>query len=266
VLDQVWDNPFARKHLRQNYRFTPYQTTRSLNEDWQARLPPGYRLAAVDRDLLGRTELEQHDEIAGRVAEWLSEDFFFEKGFGWVVLHGNSIVSRCIADCVDGERCEMGVGTDPQHRGRGLGTLVVSAALADCLRKGYRQVGWHCLTSNAGSIGVALKTGFEKVKDYYAYSSVLPAENAGDLTPAECRDWAAHYEKASERILWYRFYAAGAWALAGDEARALANLDLLVAGNWQGQPEWLERSFMFGGMQDHPEFKAQVAELRRRQG
>ncbi len=236
VLDQVWDNPFARKHLRQNYRFTPHDPARgsSQDRDWLARLPPGYQLAAVDRDLLGRTELEQHAEVVERVEEWLSVDFFIERGFGWVILHGNTIASRCIADCVDGVRCEMGVGTDPRHRRRGLGTLVVSAALDDCLRKGYRQVGWHCLTSNAGSIGVALKNGFEKVKDYYAYSSVLPAENAGDLTLAECRDWAAHFEKASESILWYRYYAAGAWALAGEEATRPASPGFAGGGQLAG--------------------------------
>jgi RimJ/RimL family protein N-acetyltransferase len=260
VLGDVWNNTFARKHLRQNYRFAQQRIT-----DWQARVPPGYQLAAVDYDLLGRTDLEQHDEIAGRVEEWLSPDFFMKHGFGWVILHGSSIASRCIADCVNGEQCEMGVGTSPQHRKRGLGSIVVAAALDDCLRKGYRHIGWHCLSSNAGSIGVALKTGFVKVRDYFAYSSVPPAENVGDLTLEECRDWAAHYEKASESIPWYRFYAAGAWALAGEEARALNNLDLLVAGGWQGKPEWLESNYMFSGLQELAEFKARVAELRRRQ-
>jgi hypothetical protein len=70
--------------------------------------------------------------------------------------------------------------------------------------------------------------------------------------------------KKQRSILWYRFYAAGAGRWPG--TRPAADLDLLVAGDWQGQPEWLERSFMFGGLQDNPEFKARVAELRRRQG
>ncbi len=260
VLGQVWNNPYARKHLRQNYRFAQARIN-----DWAARVPPGYRLAAVDDGLLGSLEPEQRDEVAARLEEWISLDFFMKHGFGWVILHGSTLASHCIADCVKGEQCEMGVGTAVEHRRLGLGSIVVAAALDECRRKGYRQIGWHCLRSNAGSIGVALKTGFVKARDYYAYSSVLPAENASDLTPGECRDWAAHYERAAESILRYRFYAAGAWALAGEETRALENLDLLLAGNWQGRPEWLERNFMFGGLQEQAEFKARVAELRRRQ-
>jgi len=260
VLDRVWDNPFARKHPRQVYRYKGQRIP-----DWQARVPPGYELAAVDRDLLRRTDLEQHDEIAGRVEEWPSLDYFLRRGFGWVVLHGSTIASRCIADCAYDTRCEMGVGTLPGHRRQGLGSLVVAAALDECERKGYRQIGWHCLASNRGSIGVALKTGFAKVKDYTAYSAVLPAENASDLSVEECRDWAEHYERAAGEVGWYRFYAGGAWALAGDEARALDNLQGLVDGDWQGRPEWLERSFMFESLQEDPRFRALVSRQRQKQ-
>ena len=94
---------------------------------------------------------------------------------------------------------------------------------------------------------------------------MLPAENAGDLSVEECRDWAEHYERTASEVCWYRVYARGAWALAGDEARALDNLQRLVDGDWQGRPEWLEGSFMFESLQADPRFRALVSRQRQKQ-
>ncbi len=44
----------------------------------------------------------------------------------------------------------------------------------------YREIGWHCASSNAGSIATARKVGFEKERDYVAYSgSVAIGERNG---------------------------------------------------------------------------------------
>ena len=257
VLDEIWDNSFARRHERKSYRLASARMP-----GWRAQIPDGYVPERVDAAFLARTDLRHHDEIAERAAEWPSVDDFLARGFGFCIVHGDTIASRCIADCVVDRRCEVGVGTEPAHRRRGLGSAVVAAAVEHCVQSGFTHVGWHCLRSNRGSIAVAERTGFRHVADYAAYSAVLPAENPGDLTEAECIDWALHYERASDAIGWYAFFAAGAWALAGDRTRSLRNVQRLLDNGWRGRPQWLERNWMFASMQADPAFQQQIAALR----
>ncbi|MCB0137730.1 MAG: hypothetical protein KDD75_21685, partial [Caldilineaceae bacterium] len=75
-------------------------------------------------------------------------------------------------------------------------------------------------------------------------------------------DWALHYERASGAIGWYAFFAAGAWALAGDRTRSLGNVQRLLDNGWRGRPQWLERNWMFASMQADPAFQQQIAALR----
>jgi RimJ/RimL family protein N-acetyltransferase len=230
--------------------------------DWRDRLPAGYSTVPVDRDFLAQTDMHGYAEIAERADAWPSQAAFIAQNFGVGIVCDGAIVSHAIADCVVGDRCELGVGTHPAHRRRGLGSIAAAAAVERALTAGIKDVGWHCLCSNRGSMVVAARVGFEPAADYIGYSLSLPAENAGDLSTAECVDWAEHCERASAEIAWSAFFAAGAWALAGDESRTLANVQRLIDTNWQGQPEWLEKNWMFTGLQENPAFKHKLAALR----
>jgi len=133
--------------------------------------------------------------------------------------------------------------------------MVAAAAVEHCLEFGINQIGWHCLSSNAGSIAVAHKVGFIKSREYCAFSSELPSENASDLAPEELKEWAANYEVASKRMLKYAYFAAGAWALAGNSTRALENLGKLVVGDFKVQPELSDLDWMFTSLHGAPEFE-----------
>jgi hypothetical protein len=174
---------------------------------------------------------------------------------------GETIASCCIADCVIDDKCELGISTDIQYRRRGLATLVVAAAVDHCLATGISNIGWHCLQSNRGSIAVAEKVGFQKTTAYFAHSSVLPTENAADMTVAEYQEWAEHYERFIPAHFAYGYDAARAWSLAGDAERALAHLRQLFAHGWRGRPEWLERNWVFASLRGIPEFEAMIALL-----
>jgi hypothetical protein len=150
----------------------------------------------------------------------------------------------------------MGVTTDPEHRRRGLAAVVVAAAVEQCLERGFHEIGWHCLRSNAGSVAVGRKVGFEIERAYDGYSSFLPAENPADLTVEEYRDWALHYERVTGDGLGYSFHAAEAWAMAGEPERALVYLRRLAEMGWQGRPEWVEHNWRFASLRDHPVFRA----------
>ena len=260
VLGEVWSNSVARKHSRRHFTFRKQRLP-----NWRERISDGFELVRVDRALLNRTELKNYAEVVGRIGEWHSIEYFMRNGFGFCVLHKNAIVSRCIADCRIDDKCEIGVGTDIDYRRRGLAVVTVSAAVEHCLAHGIRHIGWHCLSSNAGSIAVARKTGFVKKADYCAYSDGIPAENADDLTPAEYRRWADYYEDVAQNDIDYLLHAAVGSALSGDSERALRHLRALIDGGWAGKPQWLETTWVFTSMRDLPEFKSLVASLREKQ-
>lgn len=257
VLSQVWDNPFARKHLRKNYQLETLKVTDCLN-----RVPNNFQLGPIDRNLLAKTDLQNFHEISHRINEWESAEDFLQRGFGHCILHERAIVSRCIVDCVEADRCEIGVGTDIRYRLRGLASLVVAATVAEALRRGFRHIGWHCLASNKGSIAVAEKVGFTERKQYVAYSGELPSENAGDLSTEEYSEWARHYEHASEYRLGYALLAAGAWALSGDTERALKNLERLTDISWDGKVEWVEHNWMLSSLHGILPYELILSRLR----
>jgi GNAT superfamily N-acetyltransferase len=116
-----------------------------LKIDWRQRLPPGYLVRQVDADLLARSDLKNIDALERQaVGNFHSVDGFLRNGFGFCCLHGNTVVSRCMADCVSEQSCEVGIRTDEEYRRRGLATLTVAAAMENCLAKGITKVGWHC--------------------------------------------------------------------------------------------------------------------------
>lgn len=252
-LSEIWDNPFARRHPR--LRFALERPAVDMV------LPDGFELVPIDRGNLSRhPELQAfaEDEASG----WCSFEDFLDVGVGYVVLHGGRVVSHCLTDCVIGNGAELGVGTDEDLRRLGLGRAAAAAAVNECLRRGIVDVGWHCHTSNAGSIRIAEAVGFRRQQAYAAFSSNLPAENVGDLSVAQCRDWATHLEAAAESALWHDFHAAGAWSLAGEPERALRCLDRMVSAGWSGRAEWLEQHWAYAAIRDMAAFRAIVARQR----
>lgn len=252
-LAEIWDNPFARMHPRLRFQLT--------GPPVEAQLPDGFELVQLDRTSVSRyTALATFAE--GAADGWRSFDRFLDTGIGYCVVHDGAVVSHCLADCVFGSRAELGVGSDEGFRRLGLARAAAAAAVAECLRRGIVDVAWHCHASNAGSIRIAAAIGMLPQGAHTAYSSNLPAENAGDLSAAQCRDWGQHLETAAASVIWHGFHAAGAWTLAGEPDRALRCLDRLARARWQGQPEWLEGHWAFAAIRDTPAFKAIVARQR----
>ena len=112
---------------------------------------------------------------------WGSTADFLERGFGFVTIYDDEVVSWSLADCVGGDACEIGIRTAETFRRRGLATITVAAAVEYALSNGFaiaEAVGWHCPEDNYGSIGTAEKVGFEKERDYTMYYILLGVQPA----------------------------------------------------------------------------------------
>ena len=256
VLDQVWSNPAARRHYRQHYVFR-----RSAAPAWREYLPDGVRAVPVDEGFLKMDYLENFQQVMSWIDGWHSVESFLEHGCGICLLIGETIASWSLMDCAWEDRCEIGIVTASSYRKQGLGRLAVSAMLDACLARGYREIGWQCLASNAGSIAIAQRTGFENERDYLAFSCFLPGENAADMSAEEYTSWALHYEQASQAQIGWAFQAAQARCMAGDIRQALDHLHALCQAGWKARPEWVEGNWRLAPLRDLPEFQALLPDL-----
>jgi RimJ/RimL family protein N-acetyltransferase len=256
VLKQVWKNPAARRHHRQHYLFCQKEAPA-----WREHLPEGVRAVNIDADFFKLGHLENFDAIEGWLEDWGSHENFLARGCGTCLVISETIASHCLMDCAVGDRCEIGICTDIRYRRQGLAKLAVAATLEACLTRGYREIGWQCLRSNAGSIATAKRTGFAWERDYILFSNWIPAENAGDMTPEECADWAEHFARASQNEVGWAWEAMTAWALAGQPQRAIANLRLLREAGWKARPEWVRGNWRLSQMWEVEEFQQLMAEV-----
>ncbi len=152
--------PYARQH---------YLCTARRLPDWRDHIPPGFTVERIEQ--LNRPGLDIPEHIPSWIdSNWGSiEDFVANGGFAFGMMHENVIVCWSLADAVAGNRCEIGIRTQPDYRRRGLATLTTMAAVDYALASGLGDVGWHCNADNLGSIGTALNAGFQKERDYVAY-------------------------------------------------------------------------------------------------
>jgi GNAT superfamily N-acetyltransferase len=151
---------------REYYRF------QKLRHDWRSLLPPDFRLAYVnsrlleDRNLVNRERLEE--ELC---SERESVAAFLEKSFGTCLIQGNTLAAWCLSEYNHRDRCEIGIETLEPFQRRGFATLTASALIEQALSRGIEEIGWHCYASNVPSGAAARKIGFEKTRDYPAFTA-----------------------------------------------------------------------------------------------
>lgn len=185
---------------------------------------------------------------------------------GAEVLDGDVVVAHCHEDMVVGDRVEVGIWTDPRFRRQGLARLAVSGAVAVAQQRGLRRMGWHCLTSNAGSLSAALSSGFSIVAEYDAFGARLAAENRDDLDAAQWLDLASFFEAGATQLPLLGYFSAEALASAGRLHEALTALERLVETDWNGKADWLEHSWALEPLRSDPRFERIVARQRQTEG
>jgi len=243
----VWD--YQQYFLLGNLRF-----------DWREGMPDGFAMRQVDAGLLADDDLAN----VNRLRRYATSNFgslagFLANGFGFCTVHGCEIASWCMADCVSGDRCEVGIHTVEQYRRRGLAARTVAAAAEHCLSRGLNRIGWHCWSSNLASAATARAVGFVKVLDHHAVHGWLNecdgllADGNLHLLRGQYAAAAERYRKAfarlsaadgsPSRILGgrpdhapYRYKAACAYALAGDRGAAAEHLNAAFEA---GTERWL---------------------------
>ena len=138
--------------------------------DWRERVPDGYRVLRADRELAR--------QIPGAAELWGSLDSFMARGFGFCVLHGEAMVSRCQPVFIGDGRAELGVGTNADYRRRGLATLAGCACIEHCLDLGLKPE-WGCFYNEASG-ALARRLGFVQQPDLKVHYVRVERPTAAD--------------------------------------------------------------------------------------
>ena len=145
---------------------------------WRERIPEGFEVRAIDRDLLAQRDLGNMAGLVEEIEEcWPSVERFLEHGFGTCVLRGDEIVTRCTAEYLSQGKCGIGILTEEAYQGKGLATL---AALAFIERSYARDLvpHWDCWLNNRPSMAAAERVGFKRLVDYSVFFGFYNPRNS----------------------------------------------------------------------------------------
>lgn len=241
--------------------------------DWRRHLPAGCTVRRVDRALLDGGGIVFPDVLRDWVdfeQTWWTEENFLSKGVGFAALCEDEVVAWCVADCVAGDRVDVGVITHPARRRQGWATIAVAATVEHCLAQGFSAVGWHCNADNVASWRTAERVGFERNRAYaYYYYMCDPIDHLAELGWYHYRRGAydktvQYYEQVfalrEENADYYYHLAASAWALLGDGDKALHYLQRAVDQGWR-HGEWTSGQEEFAILHGRPEWEAILAQM-----
>ncbi|WP_167957987.1 GNAT family N-acetyltransferase [Anaerosporobacter faecicola] len=95
-----------------------------------------------------------------------TKEAFLEKGFGFVLYNGQKMIGQVISAGISTEGdVEIDISTESEYRGMGLGFNMGVAFIERCLEKKLVPK-WDCMVSNEASKRLALRLGFDVMKEY----------------------------------------------------------------------------------------------------
>lgn len=221
-IHQIHSNIAIRKYRRRYYQFDQLKY-----KDFSRDLDLQYVIEYVDVDSLERLEYENSDKIRNWF-HFMDINRFKDYCLGSFIRKGNQIVSWCLVDCIVDNKIEIGVTTETQFKKKGLAAIATAATVYACTLKGIKEIGWHCVDTNVGSIRVAEKVGFKKVREYASFTPFPPVENVTDLNSEQWSEWARYYEEMNKIQPSYYWLAATCWAKSCNMEKTLENLTKLA--------------------------------------
>ncbi len=162
VAALVADAPTLEAIGRRTFVFRP--ASRPAVAGWRERTPDDVALLPLDADLARRAD-DELDEVIGLM--WGGHDAFAAHGFGTAAVDATSgrLLSVSAAFGRSDAEANLGVGTHPDHRRRGLATLCCQAAIEQTLDLGLSPT-WDCDVPNPPSAALALSLGFTELRPF----------------------------------------------------------------------------------------------------
>ncbi len=140
--------------------FYDYDPHSAALTELRLRLPAGFELRPIDRQLLERCEWRSDMEFYCG-----SLDNFLVNGLGLCLMHGDEIIVEAYVSSFGDTHAEIGAITREAHRGRGYAPITSAYLIEACEQRGYHAY-WSCDVDNPASARVARKLGFRQEKAY----------------------------------------------------------------------------------------------------
>lgn len=140
--------------------------------NYKPAIPCEYKVKRVDSafwDLLTNGAYENEDFLKIRLLEsWHSFKEFESKSIAYCTLFDDRIVAVMVGTASFNNVIAIDIETEEVHRRKGIAYGMAVEFIADCLKNNYIPQ-WDCVESNPGSYNMAIKLGFEKVKENTVY-------------------------------------------------------------------------------------------------
>lgn len=163
LIEQTYDNNYERFY-RYSIKKEPAVFDKSKLSDYICKLPEGYSLHAVDKNIY--TRLLQIDQLKDLCSVFEDYSSYEKHGFGFVIMNGETIVSGASSYTVYDKGIEIEVDTLPEYRRKGLALICASRIILECLERGLYP-GWDAM--NLESVALSQKLGYHFDKEYAAY-------------------------------------------------------------------------------------------------
>ncbi len=132
-----------------------------------------YIVQKISPDILNDKKLQNLGFLESKIKEfWDSQNDFFENGFGYCILHNNSIVSLCMTGFRYEEIHGIDIETVESHRGKNLAQCVAYSFVENYFVNGFTPY-WDCMEVNYPSNAVAKRLGFKRKFEYKGYEFEL---------------------------------------------------------------------------------------------
>ncbi|WP_313893201.1 GNAT family N-acetyltransferase [Psychrobacillus sp.] len=165
---QKWDqaiNELFGKELKQIYRYSFQFNKGTYSSIKKSEIPKEFTLVEMDEKTITKS-IDFNESYFNEY--WGSVSKFLENGFGYCLLHSETVVSECTSIFCSPQYAEIDITTQEKYRGMGLGQKVAEIFMERCIEKRINPK-WDCDINNVASIKMAERLGFENPIKYSIY-------------------------------------------------------------------------------------------------
>ncbi|MED0960976.1 GNAT family N-acetyltransferase [Bacillus paramycoides] len=150
----------------QRFRFSknPENLDRVHIQKLLSTLPEEYEIKKIDKDIAKASSF--HELSEDFISQFDSIDDFIDRGVGYAILHKGQVVSAATSFSIYDVGIEIEIASHPNHRRKGLATVVASVLILDCLDRG-KYPSWD--GANSESVKLAKKLGYTFKESYDTY-------------------------------------------------------------------------------------------------
>lgn len=170
---EKWDKAvnvlFENEELVRRFNRYAFAFNKLKNSRNRMEIPKEFTVKKIDPDII-----QQSGEFNEKYYEkyWGSVSNFLKNGFGYCVLHNDTIVSECTTIFRAENLAELDIITMSEWKGKGLAKVAAQSFINHCIEKNITPR-WDCSVDNPASISMANTMGFENPTRYSVFAKTI---------------------------------------------------------------------------------------------